>query len=80
MDTAIKLTPEEFNQEMFRKIKRIVGTLSPDHITISFSGQRKIESKEEYETRLLQANADLQAGKGVSFSMEELAAFIKEKS
>lgn len=78
MDAAITVTPQEFNLELFKKIREVVGTLSPEQITISFSAGPGKESKEAYEARLLTAIADLKAGKGTRFTMDELASFVKE--
>jgi len=78
MDTAIKIRPDEFNLELFKKIQKVVDTLSPHQITISFSDS-PTELNEEYEVRLMRAVTDLDAGKGVKFTMDELAELIKQK-
>ena len=75
MDALIKLRSSEFNEDIFDKIKALLKSFGDAEITIAVSdslNNTRVESKEEYWNRLSQSVSDIENGKGIGFTMEEL--------
>ncbi|GAA4463011.1 hypothetical protein GCM10023093_10600 [Nemorincola caseinilytica] len=82
MDALIKISSSEFNEEVFKKIKELIGSFGNSEVTIavrSSSTTLRKETKEQYWDRLKTAAADLENGKGTVFTMDELEAFMRGK-
>jgi hypothetical protein len=80
MEAFIKVSTKEFNQELFLKLQALFSKLNDGYITISVKSEIDTntvsESPEQYEMRLLNSLAELEAGKGVTFTMESFEDFI----
>ncbi|WP_407521707.1 hypothetical protein PDL71_12945 [Lacibacter sp. MH-610] len=81
MDATIKISSSDFNEELLKKIKALLNGKSAD-ITISIKTQENSfalnESKEEYITRISKSVQDIEEGKGITFTMQELEAFLNK--
>ncbi len=81
MEALIKISTEEFNQELFNQLEKLVKRYKNGKMTISLKDNAIAdfdnESNEQYEARLLNSIAELDEGKGVTFTMESLEAYIK---
>ena len=81
MDAVIKIPSSEFNEEVFKKIKSLIKSFGDSEITIAVSNSEtplRKESKEEYWTRLNRSVSDIEEGKGVIYTMEELGEYIRK--
>ncbi len=77
MDAIIKIPSSEFNEELFKKIRALLKDRNADvTIAVHDLDDRK-ESNEEYWNRVQKSIADIESGKGVTFTMTELEEFIK---
>ena len=81
MDATIKISSSDLNEELLKKIKALLNGKSAD-ITISIKTQENSfalnESKEEYITRISKSVQDIEEGKGLTFTMQELEAFLNK--
>ena len=79
MDTIIKLSSAEFNEELFKKIRAFLNGRNA-HITIAVTDisdtPLRKENTEEYWDRLNKSIEDIEQGKGITFTMKELEEFI----
>ncbi len=84
MDALIKIPSSEFNEDVFKKIKALIKSVGNAEITIAVSNKTddsfRNESKEEYWNRLNKSVADIEEGKGVVFTMNELEAYLHKKA
>jgi len=84
MDALIKIPSSEFNEDVFKKIKALIKTTGNSEVTIAISNteetQFRKESKKEYWNRLNQSIKDIEEGKGIVFTMDELGEYIHKKS
>lgn len=81
MDAVFKIKVSEFNESLFASIKSLIkGQDGEITITLHEAGNNYPlrESAEEYIARIKKASADLESGKGIAFTMEELGDFIKQ--
>ena len=82
MEALIRVSPKEFNQELFLKLQALFSKLNDGYITISVNTESGIhaepETPEQYEARLLNSLAELESGKGVSFTMESFEEYIRK--
>ncbi len=80
MEAIFKVPSSEFNEELFNKIGTFLKGRNME-ITIAVHDKNELAFKEEtndqYYQRLNKSIKDIEEGKGVTFSMEELEAFIK---
>lgn len=79
MDTIIKVSSSEFDEELFKKIRTFLRGRNAD-ITIAVTdipenASRK-ETSEEYWNRLNKSIEDIEDGKGITFTMKEFEEFI----
>jgi len=75
MDALIRVRSSEFNEDIFNKIKALLKSFGDAEITIAVTdtlNTSRKESKEEYWNRISQSVSDIENGKGVSFTVEEL--------
>jgi hypothetical protein len=84
MDELIKIPSSEFNEEVFNKIKALLKTFGNAEVTIAVSNtndsHHRNESKEEYWDRLNKSVIDIEGGKGITFTMDELEAYLHNKT
>ncbi len=80
MDAIIKISSSEFNEEVFKKLKSLISSFGTSDITIAVSNSTenllRTESKEQYWNRLSKSVTDLEDGKGIVFSMDELEEYL----
>lgn len=80
MDALIKIPSSEFNEEVFKKIKALIKSVGDAEVTIAISNKTddifRNESKEEYWDRLNKSVVDIEQGKGIVFTMNELEEYI----
>lgn len=81
MDATIKISSSDFNEELLKKIRALLNGKSAD-ITISIKTLENSfilnESKEEYLTRISKSAQDIEEGKEITFTMQELEAFLNK--
>lgn len=79
MDTIIKVSSSEFNEELFKKIGIFLKGRNAD-ITIAVTdiseNPTRKETPEEYWNRLNKSIEDIEHGKGITFTMKEFEEFI----
>ena len=79
MDAIFKVPSSEFNEELFKKIFALVKGTNSD-ITIAVKEKTGTvlnpETNEEFFEKLNRSIEDIELGKGVTFTMEELNEFI----
>ncbi|CAN5399736.1 hypothetical protein BH11BAC5_BH11BAC5_40280 [soil metagenome] len=79
MDAIFKFPSSEFNEELFKKILALLKDRDAD-ITIAVHDKAgnsfREETNDEYWIRLNKSVTDIEEGKGVTYSMDELNAFI----
>jgi hypothetical protein len=84
MDALIKISSTEFNEDLFKKIKSLLKSFGTAEVTIAVSnkgeGILRKESDAAYLTRLDKASKDIDDGKGIIFSMDELDEYINKKA
>jgi hypothetical protein len=82
MEAIIKVSTKEFNQEFFLQLQEMFKKFKNGQVTIAMRSETDanslFESPEEYENRLLNSIAELEAGNGISFTMESLEEYIKK--
>lgn len=81
MDAIIKISSSDFNEDLLKKIKSLLNGKQADiTITIQSATDQFIlnESQEQYITRITKSVNDVEAGKGVTFNMAELEAFLNQ--
>ncbi len=79
MDAVFKVPSSEFNEELFKKIIALVkGTNSDITIAVKEKTGAAInpETNEQFFEKLNKSIEDIDLGKGVTFTMEELNEFI----
>lgn len=76
MDALIRVSSNEFNEDLFKKIKSLINAIGNAEITISVSDITSSESKDQYWARIDKSVADIKDGKGQVFTMTELNDFI----
>ena len=79
MDAVFKVPSSEFNEELFKKIIALVkGTNSDITIAVKEKDSSVIapETNEQFFEKLNKSIEDIELGKGVTFTMEELNDFI----
>lgn len=81
MEVLFRIKSSEFNEALFEKIKALIKS-SDTEITIavteSASSSILNEDPDKYIARIKKAEAEIEAGKGTSFSMQELKTFIEK--
>jgi hypothetical protein len=79
MDAVFKVPSSEFNEELFKKIIALVKGTNSD-ITIAVKEKTGAvlnpETNEQFFEKLNKSIEDIELGKGVTFTMEELNEFI----
>jgi hypothetical protein len=80
MDALIKISSSEFNEDVFEKIKSLIKSFGNAEVTIAVSNNVgdlfRNESREEYWNRINKSVVDIEQGKGVVFTMDELEKYI----
>jgi hypothetical protein len=80
MDAVIKVSSSEFDEELFKKIKSLIKKIGNAEVTIAVTNKTenlfRNESKKEYWDRLNKSVTDIEEGKGVVFTMDELEEYI----
>jgi len=80
MDALIKIPSSEFNEEVFKKIRSLIKSFDNAEVTIAVTNVPgnlfRNESKEEYWSRLNKSVVDIEQGKGIVFTMDELENYI----
>lgn len=81
MEALIKVTPAEFNIELFEKIKSFLKNEYGLEVTISIrrkSAEELLANEDEgqYWTRLKKSTEEMEQGGHTIFSMEELDAYL----
>ena len=81
MDAVFKFPSSEFNEDLFKKIAALLKGRYAD-ITIAVHDKSEFtlrkETNEQYWNRLNKSITDIEEGKGVTLTMEELDAFINK--
>ena len=81
MEAIFKFPSSEFNEDLFTKISALLKGRYAD-ITIAVHDKAEIgfrnESNEQYWNRMNKSVTDIEEGKGVTFSMEELNELINK--
>ena len=81
MDALIKISSSEFNEDIFKKLKSIIKSIGNSEITIEITNKTnslfRKETKDKYWNRIKQSTKELEEGKGVVFTMDELEKFVK---
>jgi dissimilatory sulfite reductase (desulfoviridin) alpha/beta subunit len=81
MEAIIKVSIKEFNQEFFSQLQEMFKKFSDGQVTIAMRSGKELntvnESPAEYEKRLVNSLAELEGGKGITFTMESLEEYIK---
>ena len=80
MNATIRISAQEFNQDLFNHLRELFKNVKNSEITISFNGddlRMQPETIEEYEQRLLRSVKQLEEGKKVEFTMESLAEYVR---
>jgi len=84
MDALIKIPSSEFNEDVFKKIKSLIKSFDNAEVTIAVSNIpgnfSRNESKEEYWNRINKSVVDIEQGKGIVFTMDELENYIHGKT
>ena len=79
MDAIFKVPSAEFNEELFNKIAALLKGRDAD-VTIAVHDKTDVnlpdETEAQYWNRLSKAVTDIEEGKGITVSMEELDALI----
>lgn len=78
MDAVIKIPASEFTQDLFNKISDLLKNNKNAEITIAVKQNESKESNDAYFKRLQKSITDIENGKGVIFTMNELTTFSKE--
>ena len=82
MEAFIKVPSAQFNIELFEKIKSLLLNKYDLEVTISIrekdNGILFIETEEQYWTRLNKSIMEVQDGKTVIFTMDELDKYLEE--
>ena len=80
MDTVIRVSPEEFNEHLFEKIKLLLKNSANSKLVIEISARDKgnmvKEAASEYWTRVNRSIKEIEDGKGMSFTMKELDEYL----
>ncbi|MEP7168901.1 MAG: hypothetical protein ABI855_05975 [Bacteroidota bacterium] len=82
METSFRIKLSELDTDIIKIIKQLFKKDREITLTISSSTDfdlNKAESKQEYLSRLKKAIKNLDEGKGVAFTEEELNQFIVDK-
>jgi len=82
METSVTIRLSELDNNFIEAIKKLFS--KDREITISVTSATDFdlnieETKEEYLTRLIKAKENLDKGKGISFTEEELKDFVLSK-
>lgn len=81
MDAIIRFSSTEFNLDLFEKLAALLQGKNAD-ITIAVHDKTdndfRKETNEQYWARLNKSITDIEAGNGVTFSMEELDEFVNK--
>ncbi|CAN5361771.1 hypothetical protein BH11BAC3_BH11BAC3_06690 [soil metagenome] len=80
MDAVFKVPSSEFNEELFKKILALVKGTNSD-ITIAVKEKSNVlspETNDQFFEKLNKSIEDIELGKGVTFTMEELNDFISK--
>ncbi len=78
MDAVIKIPASEFTQDLFNKISDLLKNNKNAEITIAVKQNESNESNDAYFKRLQKSITDIENGKAVIFTMDELTTFSKE--
>jgi len=78
MDAVIKVSPEEFDKNLFDKIKLLLKNSSDSKIVIEISSKENIfeEPDSEYWSKINASIKELEEGKGIVFTMQELDEYL----
>jgi F0F1-type ATP synthase alpha subunit len=79
MDATININSSDFNEDLVKKIKALLNGKAAA-ITIKIKSDETgfvvNEDKEEYLTRISNSVRDIEEGRSVTFTMQELEAFL----
>jgi F0F1-type ATP synthase alpha subunit len=79
MDAMININSSDFNEDLVKKIKALLNGKAAA-ITIKIKSDETgfvvNEDKEEYLTRISNSVRDIEEGRSVTFTMQELEAFL----
>jgi len=80
MDALIEVSSSEFNEELFKKIKSLIKSVGIGEITIKVNNPESTllrkETPEEYWSRIDKSVKDIDEGKGIVFTIEELQEYV----
>ena len=80
MDALIEVSSSEFNEELFKRIKSLIKSVGIGEITIKVNSPKSTslrkETREEYWDRIDKSIKDIEEGKGMVFTMEELEEYV----
>jgi hypothetical protein len=82
MDAVIKVSPEEFDENLFAKVKSLLKNSADSKVIIEIASKNKNlleDPASEYWTKINQSIKDLENGKGVVFTMEELEEYVNKQ-
>lgn len=81
MDAVFKIKASEFNEDLFAKIKSLIKGRREAEITIVIREEELSlvkETPEQYVARIKKSADEIEIGKGITFTMEELEDFTRE--
>jgi len=82
MDAVIKVSPEEFDENFFAKIKSLLKYSGTAKVVIEIAERDKKniveEPVSEYWAKVNQSIKDIESGRGVVFTMQELDEYLKK--
>ncbi|MBS1486089.1 MAG: hypothetical protein JST43_00765 [Bacteroidetes bacterium] len=73
MEAVFKITSSEFDKELFDKIKKLLEDKNA-FVTIAVHES----SSTDYWEKLRNSTLDIESGRGITFSMDQLETFIKK--
>lgn len=78
MEATFKITASEFDLSLFKKIEEWVKTNKQSEIIISIKDEN-VHDNATYFDLLKSSIKELEEGKSITFSMEELEAYLTNK-
>lgn len=79
MEAVFKIKASEFNEVLFAKIKSLIkGSHSEITIAVKEEADDTTLMEKEFWDRLKKSRVEIEAGKGVTFTMKELEDFIRK--
>jgi protein tyrosine phosphatase len=80
MDAVIKISPEEFDKNLFDKIKLLLKNSSDSKVIIEIASKENVfeDPASEYWSKINQSIKELEEGKGTVFTIQELDEYLSK--